>query len=68
MGDSRFAVHVEEGSLLRTNVTITISYADGTSGRIKVPVNAIAAFIGGLVPEAARIRRKDRASRVIIRF
>jgi hypothetical protein len=53
---------------MRRTVVVTIDYADGTSNRIKVPVNAIAAFINGLVPEAVRMRRKDRANRVIIQL
>jgi hypothetical protein len=40
---------------MRRTVVVTIDYTDGTSSRLKVPVNAIATFISGLVPEVVRM-------------
>jgi hypothetical protein len=53
---------------LKRNVSVTITYADGSKNSLRLPVRAIGAFIHGLIPETARMRRKDRASRVTIKI
>jgi hypothetical protein len=39
---------------LEKRVKVAVSYADGTSSRLKVPVSAMAAFINGLERNWAR--------------
>jgi hypothetical protein len=47
-------------------IPMTIMYADRTMSHMEILVEAVSEFIRGLVPEAARMRRRDRACAVTI--
>jgi hypothetical protein len=58
--------HYDPPKPLTRNIPVTVTYADNTRSSLKVPADKVSEFVQGLVPAAARMRRRDRARQVTI--